>query len=64
MQVLEQIPDAEGHQGIEHWVKQARRAFVRGFPSTPAFPNSKRGTGATNFHGRAAIPSRNSEFAL
>lgn len=27
MQVVEQVPDTEGHQGIEHWVKQARKAF-------------------------------------
>lgn len=43
VQVVEEVPDAEGHQGIEHWVKQARKAFVSGFPCIPGFPNVKRG---------------------
>lgn len=56
---MEEVPDAEGHKGIEHWLKKVSKVFINYFPYIPGFPaNLKRdpqGTKTSNSHSRITM---------
>lgn len=41
---MEEVPDTEGHKGIEHWLKEDRKAFVNDLPYIPNLKRAPEGS--------------------
>lgn len=44
LHVMEEVPDTEGHKGIEHWLKEDRKAFVNDLPYIPNLKRAPEGS--------------------